>query len=426
MRVAVLEAAEADPVDQPFGALAPLAFADHAQLERKLDVLAQRAPRIEIVGLRDVADRAVDAGVALAAVEHLAARRRKQPDDQVHQRRLAASGRPDDGEEFAVVDLEVGLEQRLHAPALAAEDVTDDARSRSPHRTGEGSGASAVAPAQERPAWLSRNDWPSVAVSDTRVKAPERVSRIGSRDVKRASRRRVVFALHTALVPHAPRLALAACADCFLPSRWPTGRGRSARSPQQGEDRHEAAASGNEVRPPARRQKPSAQADFRRAAAAGPDPAHRPPSSRAAFAPAAGCLRPARAAPTMSTASHRRSCRPTVRSTASRIRSASRGGSTKTSERCWPRSAPAFPTSCASISTIRPCARCIPITRFAARCSKARFRPRRPTCISASRAPARPSRCRSWRRCPAPASRSSTRPSRRATRFRPCPATARR
>ena len=34
-------------------------------------------------------------------------------------------------QEFAVVDLQIGFEQRLHAPALGAEDVTDARGSRS-------------------------------------------------------------------------------------------------------------------------------------------------------------------------------------------------------------------------------------------------------------------------------------------------------
>src|SRR5262249_32917539 len=50
-----------------------------------------------------------------------------QADDDVHQRRLAAAGRAYDGQEFAVADVEVGLQQRLHAAPLGPEDVADAA-----------------------------------------------------------------------------------------------------------------------------------------------------------------------------------------------------------------------------------------------------------------------------------------------------------
>src|SRR5262249_23457241 len=108
-------------------AIVPFAPSDVTQLKRKLDVLAKRAPGIEIIGLRDVTDRTVDPDMALAAIEHLSARGRKQPDDDVHERRLAASRRPDNRDEFPITDLEIGFEQRLNAAALGAKGVADTA-----------------------------------------------------------------------------------------------------------------------------------------------------------------------------------------------------------------------------------------------------------------------------------------------------------
>ena len=114
----------------------------------------------------------------------------------------------------------------------------------------------------------------------------------------------------------------------------------------------------------------------------------RPPGSRAAFVPAAGCLRPAKRHRLCQRPCAGRRAAPTVRSMASRNTSASRAAHlSQCRGGAWRGRRRAFRTSCASISTTPPRARCIPITRSATRCSKARFRPRRPICISASRAP---------------------------------------
>src|SRR5262245_13624914 len=73
MRVAILDAAETDAANHARRAIVPFPPPDTAQRQRQLDVWAERAPGIEIVGLRDVTDRAVDPDMALAAIEHLSA-----------------------------------------------------------------------------------------------------------------------------------------------------------------------------------------------------------------------------------------------------------------------------------------------------------------------------------------------------------------
>jgi hypothetical protein len=76
VRVVLLEAGQPDPLDGG-GRASPALRARHAaQLERELDVLAQRPPRVEVVGLGDVADLGVDAAHRRALVEDLARRDR--------------------------------------------------------------------------------------------------------------------------------------------------------------------------------------------------------------------------------------------------------------------------------------------------------------------------------------------------------------
>src|SRR5262249_11043088 len=107
VRIMILEAREPDLTDQIERAAAPLAFVRAANLERDLDVLHERAPGKQVVFLRDVTDVGVDALYRAPAVDDLAAARRQKTDDEIQKRRLAAAGRPDNGNELTLLDGEI-------------------------------------------------------------------------------------------------------------------------------------------------------------------------------------------------------------------------------------------------------------------------------------------------------------------------------
>ena len=96
------ERAEAVGVDQPERVLLPLRGQQVLDLQREQDVFFHRAPVQQVVPLEHVAHAGVAGAGRLAHDEDAAGRRL----DQAHQQRqhggLAAAGRPDDGDKFAL------------------------------------------------------------------------------------------------------------------------------------------------------------------------------------------------------------------------------------------------------------------------------------------------------------------------------------
>ena len=112
-RVIVLEAFEPDELEQLHGALA-VGSADRAGDFAADDGVGEhRAPRQQAVVLEHKA--AVGAGLAHgAAVEqHFAGRRVFEAGDDAQERGLAAAARPDHGNEFAALDVEIDAAQRF-------------------------------------------------------------------------------------------------------------------------------------------------------------------------------------------------------------------------------------------------------------------------------------------------------------------------
>jgi len=94
VRIAVAEAAEADPA-QPLVRLPSRLDDRHAaELEPGGDVGQRRAPGHQRLGLEHVAGAPVDAGELLAEHAHRAAAGLEQARSHVQQRALAAAGRP--------------------------------------------------------------------------------------------------------------------------------------------------------------------------------------------------------------------------------------------------------------------------------------------------------------------------------------------
>ena len=126
---------ETDRLQQLHGALHVLgAMAAEAALVRldhlhgQEDVVHRRAPRHQGRILERHAD-ALDRTRHLGAVDpHLAARGRQQAGDQLHDSRLAAARRPDDGDELALVDAERGIgkgQGRVLAQPVGQADVLE-------------------------------------------------------------------------------------------------------------------------------------------------------------------------------------------------------------------------------------------------------------------------------------------------------------
>jgi hypothetical protein len=121
-RFVALQVHELDVVGNPAGALA-LGDADAAQAE--VDVLRHRLPREERELLEH--DRAVRPGPGhrLAADAHHARAGKLETRRHPQAGRLAAAGRPDDGDEFLVADFEAHVVQRGKVAAVALEHAAD-------------------------------------------------------------------------------------------------------------------------------------------------------------------------------------------------------------------------------------------------------------------------------------------------------------
>jgi hypothetical protein len=87
------------------------------------DILQRGLPGKQRVGLEQVAGQAVEVREARAENFDPAGGWRKQPGGDVEQRRLAAAGRADDRNEFAIRDLERGTLHRGIAAAAGQPEV---------------------------------------------------------------------------------------------------------------------------------------------------------------------------------------------------------------------------------------------------------------------------------------------------------------
>ena len=116
----VLEAGELDEVDHLPDALGAAAAVPAGELERERDVLRHGPPVVEHGLLEDHPVVAVEPRLVrgLPADVHRALRRLDEVGDHAEQRRLAAAGRPDQGDELARLELEVDLLQRGRAALL--------------------------------------------------------------------------------------------------------------------------------------------------------------------------------------------------------------------------------------------------------------------------------------------------------------------
>ena len=115
MRIEILEALQADQLQQLHGAAEQRLAADAAHLGLDQHVIERGAPRQQQVLLKHDAEVGVGIGHHRVADPHLAARRPLQSGDQRQQRGFSAARRADDGQELAVRDGQVGRAQRLDA-----------------------------------------------------------------------------------------------------------------------------------------------------------------------------------------------------------------------------------------------------------------------------------------------------------------------
>ena len=99
-------------------ALPRLGLRGPGDLEADRNVVDRGLPGEQRLGLKQVAGLPVEAGQSGAENPRFAVRRRDQPGRHVEQRRLAAAGRPDDRDEFAVRDIQRGALDGLVGAAV--------------------------------------------------------------------------------------------------------------------------------------------------------------------------------------------------------------------------------------------------------------------------------------------------------------------
>jgi hypothetical protein len=111
VRVAVLEAGQADPFDPLSGAVACLIAADLAVAQPDRDIVQDVLPGQDRVVLEHVADPVGDSGHDFAVHLNRAGGCRLKSGDERQRRRLAASCGADDADELASGDLEVDVDE---------------------------------------------------------------------------------------------------------------------------------------------------------------------------------------------------------------------------------------------------------------------------------------------------------------------------
>jgi hypothetical protein len=122
VRVAIAERSQADAGQPALRPLARLGRRRTRRLQADGDVFQRGLPGKQRVGLEQVAGLAVERGQFGAEYVGAAGRGRHQPGGDIEQRGFAAAGRPDDGHEFPVGDIERGaLDRGIDAAAGQAE-----------------------------------------------------------------------------------------------------------------------------------------------------------------------------------------------------------------------------------------------------------------------------------------------------------------
>jgi hypothetical protein len=119
--IVILEMGEADERDEFIGDLDALFLRNVLHLERPHDVAHDSPPGIERIFLKQHAAIGTWLGDPLTIERHGAAVDRFEPAEHVQERALAAAGRPDDGDEFAVVDVQIELVERDDPRPFAVE-----------------------------------------------------------------------------------------------------------------------------------------------------------------------------------------------------------------------------------------------------------------------------------------------------------------
>ena len=120
--IVVGKAVQAELVEHGARALFRVAARHAPDLEAELHVGDRRAPGQQQVLLQHVAGFRRDAGEHRAVPPDLAGTRRKQPGEDIEQRRLPAAGGADDGDDLARLQLEADLADDRHgAPAVVVE-----------------------------------------------------------------------------------------------------------------------------------------------------------------------------------------------------------------------------------------------------------------------------------------------------------------
>src|SRR5579864_2166523 len=147
MRIMMLKALEAYPLEVGQRLVPPLAARNALQLERDFRVRQRRAPRQQVVVLRDVPAADVDPPDGTSVVQHRAVGRRREPGEEVQHGGLAAAGRAHQRQKLARTDTEVDVPESSHHAAAGAaarhENLVDAARlehKRRPRRRTFGAG----------------------------------------------------------------------------------------------------------------------------------------------------------------------------------------------------------------------------------------------------------------------------------------------
>src|SRR5262249_4286626 len=129
-RIAVAEARKPDPREPRLRPRARLAAADASDLEPDGDVVQGALPGKQCVGLKQIAGLTVQPGERRTEDRNVPDRRPDQTGGNVEERRLATTGRPNDGHELAVCDRERGIDHRGIAAAVSKPKRHADPRQR--------------------------------------------------------------------------------------------------------------------------------------------------------------------------------------------------------------------------------------------------------------------------------------------------------